>query len=130
MEILLERAPSTSRAFLAFWKTTLEQLKNCSNVVFLRLKSGGPNFSHFRRQGLVNERDAFEDFVRNPMLAQLGFVNLKRWKQTLTKYKLGILEHWNIFQPYVYIDSPLAVEIWLRTCLPQLSKAYSGLKGT
>jgi len=91
----------------------------------VRLRSGGPNFSHFRRQGLVNERDAFEDFVRNPMLAQLGFVNLKQWEEEMTRYKLGIVDTWNIFRTPIQTDSLLSVEVWLRTCLPQFPKAYT-----
>jgi len=107
-------------------------MKSMKGIVpdIVRLKSGGANFSHFHRQGLVNESDAFNDFARNPILGQLGFVNPKQWEAELTRYKLGILNPYNIFRPSVDMKLSLSVEVWLRTCLPQFSNAYSRVKGT
>jgi len=67
---------------------------------------------------------------RNPVLAQLGFVNPKQWEAELTRYKLGILNPYNIFRPSVDMKFSLSVEVWLSTCLPQFSNAYSRVKGT
>jgi len=91
----------------------------------VRLRKGGVPFSHFRRKGLVQEANYFNEVVSNPLLAQLGFVNLKQWEEELTRYKLGIVDTWNIFRTPIQTDSLLSVEVWLRTCLPQFPKAYT-----
>lgn len=93
----------------------------------VRLRTSKTNFSHFRRKGLTKEADALDEMRRNPVLAQLGFVNLKQWEEALTKFRFGILEPWNALRPPTYIDSPLSVEVWLRTCLPQFHKAYEDI---
>ncbi|MCY3627009.1 MAG: asparagine synthase-related protein [Gammaproteobacteria bacterium] len=90
----------------------------------VRLRTGGAAFSHFRRRGLTNEADAFADMRSNPIIAQRGFVNLKRWEEALTRYKLGSVDDWNVLHPTPYMDSPLSVEVWLRTCLPLFHEAY------
>lgn len=107
-------------------------MKSMKSIVpdFVRLKSGGANFSHFHRQGLVNESDAFNDLARNPILAELGFISQKRWEEEMTRYKLGVFNPYNIFRPSVDMKFALSVEVWLRTCLSQFSDAYSSLKGT
>lgn len=92
----------------------------------VRLRRDGGSFSHLRRQGLVNEKEGFNEFfVRNPRIAQLGFVDIKQWQEGLAKYRLGLIDSWTAVRPQVYMDSPMAVEVWLRTCLPQFHKAYS-----
>jgi len=96
----------------------------------VRLRTGKTSFSHFRRKGLTRESVAFEEMRRNPVLAQLGFVNPKQWEAELTRYKLGILNPYNIFRPSVDMKFSLSVEVWLSTCLPQFSTAYSRVKGT
>lgn len=92
----------------------------------VRLRTDGGIFSHFRRRGLVNEKDAFyELFTKNPIIAQLGFVDIKQWQEELARYRLGVSTVGTFTRPSVYMDSPLAVEMWLRTCLPQFDKAYN-----
>jgi len=93
----------------------------------VRLRTGKTSFSHFRRIGLTKEAEAFDEMQKNPVLAQLGFVNLKQWEEALTRFKLGILTPWNVVRPPTYTDSPLSVEVWLRTCLPQFHKAYDSI---
>ena len=92
----------------------------------VRLRRGRNNFSDFFRKGLTNEADFFDDVKENPVIAQLGFVNLEDWQKQLTRYRLGLLGTWNDIRPSTYTDSPLSVEVWLRTCLPQFHKAYEG----
>ena len=55
----------------------------------------------------------------------IGFVDLKQWQEELARYRLGITPVGTFIRPSVYMDSPLALEMWLRTCLPQFDKAYS-----
>lgn len=95
----------------------------------VRLRTSNTNFSHFRFKGLAKEVDVFDDMRRNPMLAELGFVNLKKWEEALTRFRLGLLPPWNAIRPPTYTDSPLSVEVWLRTCLPQFHKAYNEIGG-
>lgn len=94
----------------------------------VRLRGGRNNFSDFFRKGLTNEADFFDEVRRNPVIAQLGFVDLKQWQTELTRYKLGLLGKWNFVRPPTYTDSALSVEVWLRTCLPQFHKAYEGIE--
>ena len=94
----------------------------------VRLRRGKTNFSHFRRQGLTRESEAFNEMKRNPVLAELGYVNLNQWEEALTRFRLGILTPWQVLRPPTYTDSPLSVEVWLRTCLPQFSKAYDSIE--
>lgn len=95
----------------------------------VRLRTGGGSFSHFRRQGLVNEKDAFyELFTKDPIIAQLGYVDIKQWQEELARYRLGVTTAGTFIRPSVYMDSPLALEMWLRTCLPQFDEAYSHKK--
>ena len=90
----------------------------------VRLRTGGAIFSHFRRKGITNEADAFAEMRSNPLIAQMGYVDLKQWEEALTRYKLGSVGDWNVLHPSPYMDSPLSVEVWLRTCLPQFREAY------
>lgn len=86
----------------------------------VRLRKGKTAFSHLRHQGMVNEAPYLHDMITNPILAQLGFIDMNSWKEEMTKYKLGIISTWKHLRPAVQFDSPLAVEVWLRTCFPQL----------
>ncbi|MDE0686761.1 MAG: asparagine synthase-related protein [Candidatus Poribacteria bacterium] len=90
----------------------------------VRLRTGGSTFSHFRRRGLTKEADAFAEMKRNPIIAQMGFVVLKQWEEALTRYKLGSVDECSMLYPSPFMDSPLSVEVWLRTCLPQFHEAY------
>ena len=90
----------------------------------VRLRIGGSIFSHFRRRGLTKEADAFAEMRRNPIIAQMGFVALKQWEETLTRYELGSVDDSSMLYPSPFMDSPLSVEVWLRTCLPQFHEAY------
>ena len=107
-------------------KYILRQAMNGILPDTVRLRRGGGNFSHFRRQGMVNEKDAFyELFEKNPVIAQLGFVDIKHWQEELARYRLGVVDNWTPTRPKVSIDFSMALEVWLRTCLPQFDKAYS-----
>ena len=90
----------------------------------VRLRRSKTNFSHFRRQGLTRETDFLDEVKSNPVIAQLGYINLQQWSEVLTRFQLGLLNPWQVLRPPTYIDSPLSVEVWLRTCLPQFPKAY------
>lgn len=92
----------------------------------VRLRQGRNNFSDFVRKGVTNESDFFDEVRRNPAIAQLGFVNPKLWQEGLTRYRLGLVGRWNFVRPSTYMDSPMSIEVWLRTCLPQFHKAYEG----
>ena len=94
----------------------------------VRLRQGRNNFSDFVRKGVTNESAFFDEVRRNPAIAQLGFVNLKQWQEGLTKYRLGLVGRWNFVRPSTYMDSPMSIEVWLRTCLPQFHKAYEGIE--
>lgn len=94
----------------------------------VRLRRGRNNFSDYVRKGLTNETDFFDEVRRNPVIAQLGFVNIKEWQEAVTRYKLGLLGKWSFVRPPTYMESPLMVEVWLRTCLPQFHKAYEGIE--
>ena len=61
-----------------------------------------------------------DTIAETPVLAELGWIKPEKWRDAMMQYRIGVTGKWQATRPTIPMDSPLMVEIWLRTVWPRL----------